>query len=293
MLLPRFALDEPRTVDEACALLREHGDGAAVYAGGTELLLAMKQRVLRYDRLVNIKRIPGLAAVARDGQRLLIGALATHHDLEWSPAVQGAVPALAALAGDVANVRVRAAGTLGGNLCFAEPHADPPTLLSALEARLLLAGPHGTREVDVPSFVIGAYETARRPDEILTRVIVPVPEPETAVAYRRLVFVERPTAAVAVALRRGRGGAVEQARLVVGAVGPCPERVPSAERALTGLAGDDLAAAVSRAAGLAAEAVAVMPDLHGSEDYKRHLVQVEVRRALQGALARAPAARRR
>lgn len=291
MLLPRFQLDEPETVEGACALLGEHADGATVYAGGTELLLAMKQRVLRYDRLVNIKRIPGLAAIARAGERLVIGALATHHDLERSAVVQEAIPALAVLARHVANVRVRMAGTLGGNLCFAEPHADPPTLLGALGATLTLAGPHGAREVEAEAFFTGAYETARRGDEILTRVSVPVPGPEAAVAYRRLAFIERPTAAVAVLLRRSRDGAVGHVRIVVGAVGPRPERARSAELALTGLTAGEAAAELPRAARLAAEAVAIMPDLHGSEDYKRHLVEVQVRRAVQDALGAVPPAR--
>lgn len=291
MLLPRFQLDEPRTVAAACALLEEHTDAAAVYAGGTELLLAMKQRVLRYDRLVNIKRIPGLAAIARHGERLLIGALATHHDIERSTAVQEAIPALAVLARHVANVRVRMAGTLGGNLCFAEPHADPPTLLGALGATLTLAGPRGAREVEAEAFFTGAYETARAGDEILTAVSVPVPGPEAAVAYRRLAVIERPTAAVAVLLHRSRDGAVGRVRIVVGAVGPRPERARSAELALTGLAARDAAAELPRAARLAAEAVAIMPDLHGSEDYKRHLVEVQVRRAVQDALGAVSPAR--
>ena len=156
MLLPRFALHAPRTVGEAVDLLARHGEEATVYAGGTELLLAMKLRVLRYGHLIDVKRIPGLAEIAvRDGA-LALGALATHYALERHPLVARHLPAYAALSRAVANVRVRVAGTLGGNLCFAEPHADPPALLAALGAAVRLAGPDGERDV----------RTSRQPDRL-------------------------------------------------------------------------------------------------------------------------------
>jgi carbon-monoxide dehydrogenase medium subunit len=282
--LPRFAFDEPTTVADACALLREHGEEATVYAGGTELLLAMKQRVLRYGRLVNIKRVGGLDAIAVAGAELRIGALATHYAIEHHPAVRAAVPVLAALVAEVGNVRVRTAGTLGGNVCFAEPHADPPTLLVALGARFALAGADGARELGADQFFVGAYETARRGDEVMTEVVVPVPGPRTAVAYRRLAFMERPTVAVAAVVDRAVDGRIAACRVVVGAAGPSPERVRSTETALTGLTAAEARAALGDAAQLAAGTVAVIPDLHGSEDYKRHLVAVHVRRAVDAAL---------
>lgn len=284
MPLARFALDEPATVAEACALLARHGEDATVYAGGTELLLAMKQRVLRYARLVNVKRIPGLDAIAREDGRLHVGALATHHAIEKSPVVRASVPVLATLARDVGNVRVRTAGTLGGNVCFAEPHADPPALLVALGATFRLVGPDGARDVAAAEFFTGAYETARSGDELLTDVSIPVPDADTVVAYRRLAFLERPTVAVAAVVRRDGEGRIAAAHVVVGAVGPRPERVESSEAALVGRDARAAGRAVAEAATLAASAVAVIPDLHGSEDYKRHLVAVHVRRALGAAL---------
>ncbi len=284
MLLSRFELDEPGTLAAACGLLARHGEDATVYAGGTELLLAMKHRMLRYTRLVNIKRIPGLDAIVRRDGTLVIGALATHHAIERSAEVRAAVPVLAQVARDVGNVRVRVAGTLGGNLCFAEPHADPPTVLAALGAEVRLTGPGGARVVAADDFVLGAYDTARTPDEILTAVAVPIPGPATAVAYRRLAFHERPTVAVAALLERGPGDRLARVRIVVGAVGPRPQRAPSVESTLTGLGAVEALAALPAAACRAAEQVAIIPDAHGSEDYKRHLVAVHIERAVHAAL---------
>jgi carbon-monoxide dehydrogenase medium subunit len=155
----------------------------------------------------------------------------------------------------------------------------------ALGARLRLVGPDGAREVPAEEFFTGAYETARGAVEVLTDITVPVPGPGTAVAYRRLAFLERPTAAVAAVLRRDAAGRIEDVRIVAGAVGPRPERARAAELALTGLGPDDVRAALGAAARLAAGAVSVIPDLHGSADYKRHLVEVHVRRAVGAALA--------
>src|SRR5687768_16822150 len=139
MLRP-FAIHQPATVAEAASLMREFGDDAAFYAGGTELLIVLKEHLAAVDHLIDLKRIPGLneISIGDDGTTLVIGALATHRAIERDPLVRKYLPALAALEANVANVRVRAAGTLGGNLCFADPHSDPVTLLSALGATFTL-----------------------------------------------------------------------------------------------------------------------------------------------------------
>lgn len=287
MLLPRLVLERPRTLEEASALLAERGDDAALYAGGTELLLALKLRVLRHGCLVDLKRIPGLAGVAEDaGGALALGALATHRALERDPLVRRRLPAYAALSADVGNVRVRVAGTLGGNLAFAEPHADPPTLLAALGARVRLVGPDGSRECAVGDFVTGAYQTARGPAEILAAVVVPPVPPGAGVGYARFAWLERPTAAAAVMLEPAGAARIGAARVWVGAVGPRPVRVEAVEAALRGCAVVDLDDALAAGAERAAAALAVDADLHGSADYKRHLAAVLVRRAVRAAAAR-------
>jgi len=290
MLLPRFALHRPATLDEAVDLLGRLGEEATVYAGGTELLLAMKQRVLRYTHLVDIKHVCGLADVAltADGD-LAVGALATHHRLEHHPLLQRHLPAYAAASRSVGNIRVRVAGTLGGNLCFAEPHADPPALLSALDAHVTLVGPAGTRELAVADFVVGPFETARQPDEVVSRVTIPVEAPRRCVAYERFGHLERPTAGVAAALDLSADGrTIRAARLWVGAVGPRPSALPTVAERLAGVHADALEDVLPAAARLGALAIPVDGDLHGSEDYKRHLVEVLVQRAVRRAAESRP-----
>ncbi|MBI3079598.1 MAG: FAD binding domain-containing protein, partial [Deltaproteobacteria bacterium] len=200
MLRP-FLLEEPGTVAEASALLARYEDAVRVYAGGTELLLAMKEGFLRYERLINIKRIPGLDGVTLDeGRRLLrIGPLTTHRALSRAPIVRERLPELAEVEDHVGNIRVRTVGTLGGNLCFAEPHADPGTFLLLCDAEITLARAAGQRTLPLQQFITGPYETALEPDELLTEIRVPLLPPNGAIAYRKFGFLERPSIGVGVA----------------------------------------------------------------------------------------------
>jgi len=161
MLAP-FEIHEPKTVAEASALLTHYGDGAAVYAGGTELLVVMKERINHFPHLINIKTIPGLDRIHLAGDELVIGALATHRTIANSALVEAAFPALAELERRIANVRVRTAGTIGGNLCFAEPHSDPATLLLALGARFTLESKSGTRTLEAEAFFAGNRPSTQR-----------------------------------------------------------------------------------------------------------------------------------
>jgi len=281
-----FDLYEPTSVAEASTLLRELGERAKVYAGGTELLLILKQGLASYDVLVNIKRIPGLTGITYDpsAHRLEIGALTTHWDLEWSPVLHTHLPLLAQVERQVANPRVRSVGTIGGNLAFGDPHADPPTLLLVLDAVLHAASDHGQCAIPMADFYKDAYTTALADDEILTHVVVPLPPPETRLSYRRFGYLERPSLAVAVALTFA-DGLVQRCRVAIGCVGPVPTRVPIAEDLLTGLARHEVGARASEAADATAAAVEPVDDLHGSAEYKRALVRVMTRRAIQDCLA--------
>ena len=289
MTLRPFTLHRPETAEEACALLARLGEDAAPYAGGTELLLLMKLGLLRPPHLVDVKRIPGFGALT-DGGRLTIGATVTHRALEQSALVRARCPLVASVARHVANVRVRNVGTVGGNLAFADPHSDLATVFLALDATVELVSPRGRRELPLDEFVRGPWETARRPDELLTSVrLAPWPS-RTAAAYVKFGVHERPTLGVAVALRlegAGSGGSarIAEARVVVGCVSPRPGRMPAAESRLSGVAVDQ----VDEAAVAVAAAAGVDPadDLYGSADYKREMVSVFVRRALRVAVARA------
>ena len=167
MPLRRFQIHQPKTVKEAAEMLSHYGENGRLYAGGTELLLAMKHNLLRYEHLVDVKELPGLNTIETRNNSLRIGTTVTHRAIEKSAAVRDIVPVLADMAHHVANVRVRATGTLGGNLCFAEPHSDPATLLVALGAKAHVQGKSGTRSVTIDKLITGAYETVLANDELL------------------------------------------------------------------------------------------------------------------------------
>jgi len=290
MLRP-FALHRPASVEEACGLLSRLGEDAVPYAGGTELLLLMKEGLLRPRHLVDVKRIPGLDAIVDGGADVTIGAVVTHRAVERSAAVRARCPVLASVARHVANIRVRNVGTVGGNLAFADPHSDLATLFLALDARVQLASPRGRRELSLDDFVRGPWETARAADELLTSVtLTPWPE-RTAAAYVKFGVHERPTLGVAVALRlepAANGAAsVAEARLAIGCVDPRPARVPAAEARLRGCPVADLEDSVAEVGARAAASVDPADDLYGSADYKREMVAVFTRRALRAAAARA------
>ena len=289
MLRP-FTLHRPETTEEACALLTRLGEDAVPYAGGTELLLLMKLGLLRPPHLVDVKRIPELSGLT-DGGRLTIGATVTHRALERSALVHERCPLVASVARHVANVRVRNVGTVGGNLAFADPHSDLATLFLALDARVELVSPGGRRELALDDFVRGPWETVRRPDELLSCVRL-APWPSKAAAYVKFGIHERPTLGMAVALTvnggDGRGAArIQDARIVVGCVGPRPMRLAEAEARLRGVAADQVDDVVGAVGDAVANGVDPADDMHGSGDYKREMVSVFTRRALRAAAARA------
>lgn len=285
-MLQPFQLHEPATVEEASGLLGRLGDEGRVYAGGTELLLAMKQGLLRYPHLVNIKRI-GLDGLAFDeaAGRLRLGATTTHRAVERSDVVGRRYPMLAAMERHLANVRVRAVGTVGGNLSFAEPHSDLATVLLLYGAAVTIGRASGRRTIGVADLLVDAYTTSLAPDELLLEIGVPVLPAGAGADYRKFAFFERPSVGVGAALIPAAGAAIGEARVAVGCVGPVPRRVPEAEAALAGVSLRD--GAFDRAVGAAAEAVRracdPVDDLYGSADYKRHLAGVFTERALAAA----------
>jgi aerobic carbon-monoxide dehydrogenase medium subunit len=289
-MLNDFRLYSPGSLGDACAFLAEHGPDAAVYAGGTELLLAMKEGLAAPEYLVDVKPL-GLGGIAfADTGELRIGATTTHRELEGWSAARDEWHALAELEHSVANVRVRNQGTLGGNLCFGEPHADPGTLLAAWDAEVELADPLGGRRLAITDFLLDEFTTALEDGEIMTAVLVPPPPARAFSAYLRFGFLERPSLGVAARIALDPGAqTVTEAALAVGAIGPCPERLDAAERAVVGSAlhGDEWTAAVRLAGAHAADACHADGDAHGAEDYKRHLVDVFVRRALETCRDRA------
>lgn len=274
-----FRYHQPTTLQAAFAELDRYRDDVTVYAGGTELLLAMKARVLRYEHLIDLKRIPDLAGVHQDDDAIVIGALTTHHQLSLNPILKSQLPAYARLSNHVANIRVRCAGTLGGNLCFAEPHADPPALLAALEASVTLSDGDTARHLPVADFIQSEYTTARLDNEIMTEIRVPLPPAGARFAYDKVGHLSRPAVTVAAGRIPLQKGA--RYRIWAGAIGDRPIRIAAVESALADVATTDLSDILPTAARDAAASLPANDDLYGSADYKRHLASVLIERTVR------------
>jgi carbon-monoxide dehydrogenase medium subunit len=279
--LPAFDLHRASSVEEATDLLGRFGDDAIPIAGGTELLLLLKLGFSAYGHLVDVRAIPELTGIRLENGFVELGAAATHREIERSAVVQERIPALAAMERSVANIRVRTAGTLGGNLCFSDPHSDPATFLLAAGAEAVVRrGGEPSRVLPLEAFLRGPYETALEEGDLLISVRVPATPPGTGIAHRKLAFRERPAATVAVWVRAVEGS-VQEARIAVGSVGPVAVRASEAESLLVG------GGTVEEVAGAAAEACRAVEDADGSEEYKRQLIRVLVGRTLSEALQRA------
>ena len=279
MLRP-FRLEEPDSVKAASESLARYGDSAKIYAGGTELLLAMKEGLVHFECLVNVKKIPGLDGIDLDNGNVRIGALSTHRQLERSETLQEKLPVLVEMERNVANLRVREVGTLGGNLTFAEPHADPGTLLLALDAAVVAQKAGGSREIPMTEFFVDAYDAAVEEDEVLTEIVVPLPAANAAVRYRKFGYLERPSAGVALHVMADAGReSVQDVRVAVGCVGPKSMRVEEAEAVLRGKSLEEAAQRMAEAGDIAGRAGDAISDLHGSAEYKEHIVKVLLTRA--------------
>jgi carbon-monoxide dehydrogenase medium subunit len=290
-MIPRFSLARPRTLEEAWDALAAAGGEGTWYAGGTELLQVMKMGLAQFGTLVDLKGIEELRGIAAtDDGSLRIGGAATHRDIERSGIVRDRLPALARLEEHVANIRVRNQGTLGGNLCFAEPHSDPATFLLAAGAEVELAGPDGRRRLGIADFVLGPLFTDRAQDEVLVAVHVPARRAGQARGYAKIKFFERPAASVAVSIDVADDGTIAAATVAAGSLTEIPVTVPAAAEAMVGLAASpdqqDGALAPAREALTALDAV---DDLNGSADYKRHLAGILLARALRDAFLEVPA----
>jgi carbon-monoxide dehydrogenase medium subunit len=290
MRLTPFRLHRPTTVEQATELLDELGPDALPYCGGTELLLVAKLGMTDFTDLVDVKSIDELTGIEPDGE-LRIGASTTHRQIERSPAVRARWPSLAAMERGVGNLRVRNVGTIGGNLCFADPHSDPATYLIAAGGSVTMRrGGAAARRIAVEELARGPYETALEDGELLLAVHLPAPAPGSAIVHRKMSFHERPAITVAVNVTV-RDGAVAEARVAIGSVGVTPGRAREAERALAGLdalaPSRDQLEACAEAAAREAQPVA---DANGSVEYKRQLVRVLTGRCVRDALVEAVSA---
>jgi carbon-monoxide dehydrogenase medium subunit len=275
----RFELIEPTTLQEACVALANGGDVKAI-AGGTALLTLIKQGIFIPKALVNLQKISAVDEISYDPEKgLRVGALANIFDIESAPLVRQYYPVLAQACHAVANIRIRNMASIGGNLAHGDSQSDPPTALVALDASVELLSRSGTRQMKLDDFLLGSYETALEPGELIAALILP---PTLALRGTYIKFTtgsseERPCAGIA-ALAKFDGEVCRDLRLAVGAVSPRPIRIQKAEELARGA--PLTAALIAQAGRLAREVVEPIDDLRGPADYKRHLVEVLVRRAL-------------
>ena len=281
---------EPTTVAEACALLKQNGGEAKVFAGGSHLTILMKQGLYEPKILVNIKKISELKGInydAKDG--LSIGALVTHREIETSAVVREKFPVLCDAEREVANIRVRNMGTVGGNLASGEPLTDLAQIFIALDGKARIAGPNGQRAIPIEDLFVDFYTTSLAEDEILTQVVTPPLPAHSGIEYIRFSsssVVDKPSAGVAVRLTLDNGGeTIQTARIVLGCVGATPVRARKAEALV---AGKKLTPQLAEeAASAAAQECSPTSDLRGSEQYKRAIVRTLVKRAAAKAYERA------
>ncbi len=274
------------SVEEALDHLARYGDDAAVMAGGTSLVILMKQGLVRPAHVVGVRGIGALRGIAQDDGALRLGAVATIREVERSPLVRKCCAALADAFGEVATVRIRNQATVGGALAHADPAQDPPVMLSALGAEVEARSSSGSRRIPLDEFFVDVLATALAPGELVTGVRVPAPPSGARAVY--LKFLPRTeddyaTVSVGAVATRDAGGKVTHLRVALGACGPTVLRARGVEDALLGAR--PVAKRIAEAAALARDAVDPFADARGSAAYKREMARVWTERALRTVLA--------
>jgi carbon-monoxide dehydrogenase medium subunit len=281
-----FGYHAARSVEEALDLLAKYGEDAKLLAGGHSLIPAMKLRLASPSCLIDLGTVPGLNGIRVDGETLAIGALTVHADIVSSDIVRQRVPALSDAAGVIGDVQVRNRGTIGGSVAHADPAADFPVVLTALDASFVAVSPSGTRVISADGFFIDFYTTALAPNEVLTEIRVPLPPSSAGTAYHKMAHPASGYVVVSAGalLNRDSSGRCASARIAMGGLGSGPLRAKATETALQGQRlTDDVSAA---AAAKAAEDSDATDDVFASAEYKRHMATVLARRAIDQASKR-------
>ncbi len=286
-----FEYRAPETIDEAVSLLKQAGGSARPLAGGTDLVVQMKERATRFPypaTIVSLDRVSELRGVDfSDADGLRIGAGATMTAVTAHPAIRERYAALAEGAGVVGSLQTMNMATIGGNVCNAAPSADTAPPLLVYEAEAVIVGPNGRRTLPIAEFFRGPGETALAPDELLAELRLPLPPAGTGAVYQRNTprkQMDIAVVGVAVALTLS-GDTIERASVALGAVAPTPLRATAAEAALQGQTAND--ETFARAAAAAVQDSSPITDLRASAEYRRHLVKVMTARLLAKAANRA------
>jgi len=286
MLPASFGYVAAHSVEEALQLLTKHGDDAKLLAGGHSLIPAMKLRLASPRYLIDLGSVPGLRGVRIDGESLIIGALTVHADIAASDLVRKQLPGLADAASMIGDVQVRNRGTVGGSVAHADPAADLPVILTALNASFVLQSASGNRAIAADDFFIDFYTTAITANEVLTEIRVPLPPSGAGTAYAKLPHPASGYVVVSAGalIHRQPSGQCASARIAIGGMGSNPIRATATEAALQGqpLTPD----VIARAAAKAAEGTDPDDDSYASADYKRHVATVYARQAIEAAVER-------
>lgn len=275
-----FDYARPKSLDEAISLLSRHGDEAKLLAGGHSLIPAMKLRLAQPKVVIDIARLDALRKVEERGDRIAVGALVTHAEIAANRTLAARCPLLVEAAAAIGDVQVRNKGTIGGSLVHADPAADWPATVLALDAELEVAGPQGRRTIKASDFFVGMLETSVKPNEILVEIRVTATG--ASVAY---VKTEQKASGFALC---GAAAVVDKTakrvRIGITGIAPIAYRATAVEKALEGKSLD--AQTIAAAARQAASGVSPLSDIHASAEYRAHLAEVNTARALQTAASR-------
>ena len=283
MIPAAFDYQAPSSLDDAIKILQENEDDAKILAGGHSLLPLMKLRLAAPGLLVDMSRIPDLAYIRDEGDHVAIGAMTSHHTLEFSDLLRQRIPMLASAASTIGDMQVRNRGTIGGSVAHADPSADLPTIVTALGGTIVARGPTGERTIAASDFFQDIWTTTLEPTEIITEVHIPYPRGQAAQAYEkfRVRAVDWALVGVAVDLTRNNGS-IGNASVVLANVGTTPVRASGVEEALKGQSASP--DAIKGAAQRASEGLNPSGELKASPEYKKHLARVLTERALARAL---------
>jgi aerobic carbon-monoxide dehydrogenase medium subunit len=292
MIPASFDYIAPKSLAEAIRALADQGEDAKLIAGGHSLLPLMKLRLANPGLLIDISKISGLDGIAQQGDKIIVGALATHYQIESSELLKRRCPLLCQTAHAIGDVQVRNRGTIGGSLVHADPAADWPAAILALGGQLTIKGPKGERSLDVEKFFLGPMTTAIDASEILTEIHVPAAPRRSGCAYLKAAQQASGFAivGVAVALRTDAKGRCEDIGIGVTGLGEKPFRARAVEERLRG---NKLSARlIETGTALVSDGVDPLEDLNAAADYRAHLARVYAARAVQAA-AKHPAGRAR
>ncbi|MFC2013678.1 FAD binding domain-containing protein [Chloroflexota bacterium] len=277
---------KPKALEEALALISQYKEESKIIAGGQSLLVLIQEGLVKPNYLIDIKGVSALDYINFDkNEGLRIGSLTTHRAIETSPVIRNGFGVLCEMEEEVATIQIRNRGTIGGNICHADPAGDPCPVLIALNAKVKMASLSGERTMSLEEFNKDYFESALQDDDILTEVQVPITPPHTGSSYAKFRIAERDSTLVATAALitlNAKNEACDNARIVLGGAAPIPLRVEKAEKLLLGAeVTDDLLEEVAQ---IASEESSPIPDMSGSEEYKRELVRILVKRVAKEAL---------